>query len=63
MLVITRTQRESIYIYPDDLPEDMTVAELFSEGSIEIVVTDTRRHQCSLGLDAPKGLKIMRSRS
>lgn len=61
MLNLTRTEGESIYIYPENIPEDMTVAELFADGSIEIRVTKTRPHQCKLGIGAPKGLRINRS--
>ena len=38
MLVLTRRLHEVISIYPDDLPPDMTVAELFADGQIAIEV-------------------------
>jgi len=60
MLVLTRTQEESILIYPGDIPEGMTVEELFADGPIEIKVMETRPKQCKLGIDAPEKLKILR---
>jgi len=46
MLILTRVVGESILIYPKhDIPEGMTVAELFADGAIEIVVDETRKHQ------------------
>jgi hypothetical protein len=38
MLTLARKTRQSIYIYPDDLPPDMTVKELFSEGHVAFTV-------------------------
>jgi len=62
MLILTRTEGESILIYPqDDIPEGMTVAELFADGAIEIVVDETRKHQVKIGVKAPDELKILRS--
>ena len=60
MLVLTRTTGESILIYPEDIPEGMTVEELFADGPIEIMVTETRPNQCKIGIDAPEDLKILR---
>ena len=50
MLLLSRRIGESILIYPDDVPEGMTVAELFADGPIEITVTDTKAPQCKLGI-------------
>jgi sRNA-binding carbon storage regulator CsrA len=60
MLALTRKAGERIYIYPDDLPLDMTVAELFSGGEITIEIINTRAHQVKIGIDVPIGLKIIR---
>lgn len=60
MLSLTRKAGESILIYPGDIPEGMTVAELFEDGPIEIMVVQTRPNQCKIGIDAPRELKIVR---
>jgi sRNA-binding carbon storage regulator CsrA len=60
MLVLMRRKGESILIYPDDLPEDMTVAELFAGGPIRIEIAATHHAQCKLAIDAPRELTIMR---
>ena len=61
MLILTRKVGESILIYPEDIPEGMTVAELFADGPIEIEVAETRSHQVKIGINAPDELKIIRS--
>lgn len=61
MLSLTRTEGELIYIYPDDLPPEMTVAELFAGGDITIKIINTKPHQVTVGIEAPKGLRIERS--
>ena len=61
MLILMRRAGESIQIYPDDIPEGMTVEELFTNGPIEIKVTDTKGPHCKLGIDAPKELNVVRS--
>lgn len=60
MLSLTRKEGELIYIYPDDLPPEMTIAELFSGGYITIEIIGTRSHQVKIGIDAPSELKIVR---
>jgi carbon storage regulator CsrA len=60
VLIITRTKGKSIMIYPEDISEDVTVAELFADGPIEISVVETRSHQCKLGITAPSELVILR---
>jgi sRNA-binding carbon storage regulator CsrA len=60
MLILTRRTNELIYLYPDDLPPDMTVAELFAGGQIAIEVLSIRGNQVKLGIDAPKRLKVLR---
>lgn len=62
MLILTRTMGQSILIYPvHDLPEDLTVAQLFANGPIEIIVDETRKHQVKIGIKAPDELKILRT--
>lgn len=62
MLNLTRTAGQSILIYPDDIPADMTVAELFADGPIVIKAKwfSDSGHQVALGVRAPGGLKVMR---
>jgi len=60
MLLLTRRPNESIYIYPEDLPPDMTVAELFADGQIAIEVLGIKGNQVRLGIDAPSSLTILR---
>ena len=60
MLVLSRRPNELIYIYPDDLPPDMTVAELFAGGQIVIEVLSIEQNQVKIGIDAPKHLTILR---
>jgi sRNA-binding carbon storage regulator CsrA len=55
-----RRKDESIFIYPKDIPENMTVEELFAGGSTEIVVTETNHAQSKLGIKAPKELVTVR---
>ena len=61
MLYLTRTEGESISIYPEDIPENMTVAELFAGGPINVEIRETRSHQCRLGIHAPEALRIARN--
>ena len=61
MLMLMRRANESIYIYPKEIPEGMTVEELFSDGPIEITVADTKGPHCKLGVTAPKELNIVRN--
>jgi carbon storage regulator CsrA len=51
MLVVTRKRGESIYVLPRGCKEDE---------AIEVVVTRTRLGSCSLGVRAPKDVKILR---
>jgi len=60
MLILTRRIGEQIYIYPEDLPEDMTVKELFEGGQIVIEVLGVKGVQVKIGIDAPKNLTILR---
>ncbi len=60
MLILTRRIGEQIYIYPDDLPEDMTVKELFEGRQIAIEVLGVKGMQVKIGIDAPKNLTILR---
>jgi len=61
MLVLTRSARQSFYIYPEDVPQDMTVAELFAEGPIEVSVAEVRGRQVKIGINAPPELTVLRN--
>jgi len=61
LLVLTRRINESIVIFPKDIPENMTVAELFARGNIEIEVLGVQGGQIRLGFGAPKELAIFRT--
>ena len=60
MLSLTRRTNELIYIFPDNLPPDMTIAELFAGGQIAIKVLSIKGNQVRIGIDAPKNLTILR---
>lgn len=62
MLVLTRKLGESIRItLSDDISPEMTVAELFSSGQIEIHYIEYNDTQIKVGISAPLELKILRS--
>ena len=60
MLLLARWPHEKFYIYPDDLPPDMTVAELFADGQIAIEVLSIKGNQVRIGIHAPDSLTILR---
>lgn len=60
MLILTRRAGEQIFILPEDLPEDMTVKELFEGGRIAIQVLGVQGGQVRIGIDAPDDLAIVR---
>lgn len=43
-----------------DIPEGMTVKELFADDPIEITVTETRPKQGKIDIDTPRELNIVR---
>jgi sRNA-binding carbon storage regulator CsrA len=60
MLVLTRKEGESVYIYPAVyIDENMTVKELFSHGPIMISVNKIAG-QVKLAIDAPTVLAVLR---
>ena len=56
-----RRKGESILIYTEDIPENMTVAELFAGGPIKMTVTNTNDAQCKVAIDARMALRIARN--
>lgn len=62
MLLISRREGEAIFIYPDkQLPQDMTVAELFAGNQISLEVKEISGNQVRFGIKAPKTLTILRN--
>lgn len=62
MLVITRRIGECFTLSPHhDLDPTMTVKDLFTRGTIEIHVLGVRGHQVRVGIDAPSGIRVLRS--
>ena len=61
MLVLSRRNAESIRIVPaEDGDPNMTVAELFANGPIEVTVLGTTGARVKLGISAPTALAIWR---
>lgn len=61
MLIISRKDAESILIRPaDGLDPQMTVAELFADGPVEITVFAAARNRVKMGVQAPVQLCIWR---
>lgn len=60
MLKITRKAGEAFFIFPEDLPEDMTVKELFAGGRISVEVLSVHEGHVKIGIDAPQDLTILR---
>ena len=63
MLILSRKEDESIFIeLSDKVDPNMTVNELFANGSIEIMVVENNgKGQVRIGINAPKALNIARS--
>ncbi|MBT8085339.1 MAG: carbon storage regulator [Woeseia sp.] len=61
MLIISRKDAESILIRPgEDADPQMTLAELFSNGPIEITVFSATGNRVKMGVQAPTELSIWR---
>jgi len=61
VLVLERKSGEAVLIYPqDDIPSDMTVGELFSDGPITVSVKCREHVAIKLAIDAPGNMKILR---
>ncbi len=62
MLVLTRRQGEYITVYPaDHVDPDLTVAELFKDGPMEIHVGSINKNQVRLNFKAPRELLLLRN--
>jgi len=62
VLTLTRKNQEAIFIQPDvSIDSNMTVAELFAKGPIEIVVHRIKAGSAAVSISAPNELKVVRS--
>jgi sRNA-binding carbon storage regulator CsrA len=61
MLVIRRRSDESIVIQPaDGADANMTLAQLFANGPIQITLLGGTGRQIKMGIEAPEHLAILR---
>ena len=61
MLIVSRKDAESILIRPvEDIDPKMTLADLFSNGPIEITIFSSGTNRVKMGVQAPEQLSIWR---
>jgi len=61
MLIVSRRDDESILIRPDEgIDMGMTLADLFSNGPIEITIFSSNGTRVKMGVQAPDALSIWR---
>ena len=61
MLIVSRKDAESILIRPgDDIDPQMTLADLFKTGPIEITIFSSNGNRVKMGVQAPAQLSIWR---
>lgn len=61
MLIVSRRDAESIVIRPgDDIDPQMTLADLFKSGPIEITIFSSTNSRVKMGVQAPVQLSIWR---
>ncbi len=61
MLIVSRRDTESIVIRPaDGIDPNMTLADLFRSGPIEITIFSAGKSRVKMGVQAPKQLTIWR---
>jgi len=64
MLIVSRKDAESIEIRPgDDIDPSMTLADLFSNGPIEITIFSSNNNRVKMGVQAPQQLSIWRTKN
>ncbi len=64
MLIVSRRDAESIEIRPgEDTDMQMTLADLFSDGPIEITVFSANGKRVKMGVQAPTELSIWRKKA
>jgi sRNA-binding carbon storage regulator CsrA len=61
MLIVSRRDAESILIRPDEgIDMQMTLADLFRNGPIEITIFSSNGTRVKMGVQAPDALSIWR---
>ncbi len=64
MLIVSRRDAESILIRPgDDIDPNMTLADLFKNGPIEITIFSSNGKRVKMGVQAPAQLSIWRKQA
>lgn len=64
MLIVSRKDSESILIRPEEgIDPQMTLADLFSKGPIEITVFSSSGNRVKMGVQAPEQLCIWRKKA
>jgi len=61
MLVLSRKGGESLHLRIDPSDYDKTLGEFFKDNPIVVHVTKVDRLVTKIGIDAPRGIKILRS--
>ena len=63
MLIVSRKDAESIEIRPgENIDPSMTLADLFSQGPIEITIFSSNNNRVKMGVQAPEQLRIWRTK-
>ncbi len=63
MLIVSRKDTESIEIRPgENIDPSMTLADLFSQGPIEITIFSSNNNRVKMGVQAPEQLCIWRTK-
>ncbi len=64
MLIVSRKDAESIEIKPGEgIDLQMTLADLFSGGPIEITIFSANNNRVKMGVQAPEQLSIWRKKA
>ena len=62
MITLNRKESESILIHPsEDLDPAMTVAELFANGPIKVIITEARQGDVQIGIHVPGKLRVVQT--
>ncbi len=64
MLIVSRRDAESIEIRPgEDIDPNLTLADLFAAGPIEITIFSSNGNRVKMGVQAPEQLSIWRKKA
>jgi len=64
MLIVSRRDAESILIRPGEgIDMDMTLADIFRNGPIEITIFSSNGNRVKMGVQAPEQLSIWRKKA